>query len=98
MNEILHANIFFFIASIASIFFCILVSVALWQVIKILQLVRAILERIEAGSEVLASELAHIRMFFAEGGLLTKFLNLFGLFGGSTKPRRPKKVKAEQDI
>jgi len=85
MNEILHANIFFLIASIATVCFCILVSFILYQIIKIMQLVRSILERIEAGSEMLASDLAHIRMFFSEGGLLARVL---GLFGGTGSARR----------
>jgi hypothetical protein len=47
-----------------------------------MQLVRSILEKIEAGSEVLASDLAHIRLFFSEGSFLTRIL---GFFGGGTK-------------
>jgi len=93
MNEILHANIFFVIASIATVCFCILVCYILFQVIKIMQLVRSILERIEAGSEVLASDLAHIRMFFSEDGLLTRIL---GLFGGARTSRR-RRTKREEE-
>jgi hypothetical protein len=93
MNEILHANIFFVIASIATVCFCILVCYILFQVIKIMQLVRSILERIEAGSEVLASDLAHIRMFFSEDGLLTRIL---GLFGGARTARR-RRTKREEE-
>lgn len=77
MNEILHANIFFLIASIATVCFCVLVCFIMYQLIKILQLIRSILERIEAGSEVLASDLAHIRLFFAEGGFFSRFFSLF---------------------
>jgi hypothetical protein len=94
MNEILHANIFFLIASIATVCFCILVCYILFQVIKILQLVRSILERVEAGSEVLASDLAHIRMFFSEEGFLSRIL---GLFGGTKPPRRKRTRKDEDD-
>ena len=94
MNEILHANIFFFIASIATVCFCILVCFALYQVIKIMQLVRSILERIEAGSEVLASDLAHIRMFFAEGSFVSRILSFFG-GGGESKATKRRKTKEE---
>ncbi len=58
-----------------------------------MQLVRSILERIEAGSEVLASDLAHIRMFFSEDGLLTRILGFFG--GGKTTSRRRRTKKEE---
>lgn len=53
-----------------------------------MQLVRSILEKIEAGSEVLASDLAHIRLFFSEGSFLTRILTFFG--GGSRRARRKK--------
>lgn len=54
-----------------------------------MQLVRSILEKIEAGSEVLASDLAHIRLFFSEGSFLTRILGFFG--GGARKSSRRKK-------
>jgi hypothetical protein len=90
MNEILHANIFFFIASVATVCFCILVCFILYQAIKIMQLVRSILERIEAGSEVLATDLAHIRLFFSEGGFFSRLFNFFGGFSPAKgKKRKP---------
>lgn len=55
-----------------------------------MQLVRLILERVEAGSEVLAEDLANIRMFFAQGGFFARFLNFFGGFG-APKPTRRKR-------
>lgn len=90
MNEILHANIFFLIASLATVCFCILVCFALYQIIKIMQLVRSILERIEAGSEVLASDLAHIRLFFSEGSFLSRILNFFG---GQAAPKATRRKR-----
>lgn len=95
MNEILHANIFFLIASIATVCFCILVCFMLYQVIKIMQLVRSILERVEAGSEVLANDLAHIRMFFSEDGLLMRMMGMFG--GGKAKTTRRRKAKVDEE-
>ncbi len=91
MNEILQANIFFIIASIATVCFCILVSIALYHVIKILQTVRSVLERIEAGSEVLAEDLAQFRSFFAEGGFVSRFFSSFVPGAGSKKTRRKRK-------
>jgi hypothetical protein len=91
MNEILHANIFFVIASLATVCFCILVSIALYHVIKILQLVRSVLERVDAGVEVLASDVSQVRMFFSDGGFLSRLL---GMMPGakSAKPRRKRTV------
>jgi hypothetical protein len=90
MNEILHANIFFIIASVATVCFCILVSIALYHVIKILQTVRSVLERIEAGSEVLAGDLAQMRSFFAEGGFFSRF---FGSFMPGAKARKSRRKR-----
>lgn len=92
MNEILHANIFFIIASIATVCFCILVSIALYHVIQILKLTRRVLERIEAGSEVLASDLSQVRMFFAEEGFLSRLVGLLPGFGKAPKARRKRTV------
>lgn len=89
MNEILHANIFFFIASIATVCFSFFICYLLFQIIKIMQLIRSILEKIEAGSEVLASDLAHIRLFFSEGSFLTRILSFFG--GGRKRSTRRNK-------
>lgn len=89
MNEILHANIFFLIASIATVVFCILISVALYQLIKILKLVRQITERIEEASELVAEDVAHVREFVKNGGMFTRILGfIMGLGMGRRSKRR----------
>jgi hypothetical protein len=92
MNEILHANIFFVIASIATVCFCILISIVLYQLIKIMQSIRAILTRVEEGSEVIAEDLSHLRAAIMEGGIVSRLIGFF--FGGmkSTAPRRKRTV------
>ncbi|MEZ4195259.1 MAG: hypothetical protein R3B53_02565 [Candidatus Paceibacterota bacterium] len=94
MNEILHANIFFFIASIATVCFSILVCIALYHFIKAMKSVRAILTKLEEGSEVLAEDLAHVREMVANGAGI--FTRIIGLFFGGTNPfaeqKRSKKV------
>lgn len=97
MNEILHANIFFIIASIATVCFCILVSMALYQIIQILKLIRSVLERVEAGSEVLASDLSQVRMFFAEGGFLSRLVGMIPGVGTTPKARRKRTVTRDVD-
>ncbi len=92
MNEILQANIFFVIASIATVCFCVLVSIILYHLIKIMQTIRAILSRVEEGSEVIAEDLTHLRSAIMEGGIVSRLIGLF--FGGvsPTKPRRKSKI------
>lgn len=72
MNEILHANIFFIIASVATVIFCVLTCLILYQVLKIIKSLRSIIERIEAGSEVIAEDVAHVRELIASGGMFSR--------------------------
>lgn len=89
MNEILHANVFFVIASIATVIFCVLISVALYHVIKILRSVRSIFERIEAGSEAIAQDVAQLRAAVANGGFISRlFQFIMGTMGGGRRRKR----------
>lgn len=90
MNEILQANIFFLIASIATICFCVLISIILYQLIKIMQVIRAILTRVEEGSEVIAEDLTNLRSAIMDGGIVSR---LIGLFFGGRSPSKPKQRK-----
>lgn len=94
MNEILHANIFFFIASLATIAFTILVCIILYQVVRILASVRALLERIEAGSEMIAEDVVAVRNFVVKGGLVSHLLGLIA--SGHAKVTRPRSSKKSQ--
>lgn len=94
MTEILHANIFFIIASIATIVFCVLVAIALYQLIKILRITRNILERIESGSEQIAHDFSAVRTYVANGGIFGRILQFF--FTRSA-PRKRRDSQGEQD-
>lgn len=85
MNEVLHANIFFLIASIATVAFCVLVCFILYHVLKIVQSIRAIIERIEAGSEAVARDVAQVRELIANGGIISRVARFFM---GSSRGRR----------
>jgi hypothetical protein len=61
MNEILHANIFFIIASVGVVIFILLTSLILYHVFKVVKAIRRIVERVERGSEVLAEDIDDIR-------------------------------------
>jgi hypothetical protein len=92
MNEILQANIFFFIASVATVVFLILISVILYHVIKIVRSIRSIVEKIEVGSEVLADDVSNLRsQIINGGGFITRFITLFinsGVIGGQERSKR----------
>ncbi len=73
MSEILQANIFFFITSIAVIVFTFLLSVALFHFIKILRSVRRIMERIESESEAIANDVERLRVWVTEESFFSRF-------------------------
>ncbi len=88
MSEILHANIFFVIASVATVVFCIMICVALYHIIKLVKAARKVVERVEAGSEQLAEDLTVFRSYIAQGGILSR---LFGFFMPTVKKTNRKK-------
>lgn len=61
LNEVLHANIFFIIASVGVILFTLITALVLYHVLKVVKAVRRIVERVERGSEVLAEDIEDIR-------------------------------------
>ena len=96
MNEVLHANIFFIIASIATVAFCILTCVILYHVMKIVRSLRAIIERIEAGSEVIAGDVAQVRELIASGGIFSKVIQfIMGATRGRSSSRKKRKEHVE---
>lgn len=95
MTEVLQANVFFFIASVATVIFCIIVSLILFQVYKIVKLVRSILERIESASDTVAEDVAHVRQLVVSGGLVSSLFSL--AMGTRRKKRRSKKNEESED-
>jgi hypothetical protein len=77
MDEVLHANIFFFITSVAVILFTLLVCVALFHVVKILQSIRRIVERIDASSEMIVEDVEQLRSYVLEGSLVSQIVGFF---------------------
>ncbi len=90
MTEVLHANIFFFITSIAVVLCTLLVCFAVYQVIKILKAVRRIVERIDEGSEMLAEDVDTFRSYVMEGSLVSQ---LVGFFMGNRNATRSRKSR-----
>lgn len=95
MSELLHANIFFFIASLATVVFCILISMVLYQVFKIMQSVRLIMERIEMKSEQIADDIDAVRTFIRRGSIMSTLFNLFT--SGRTRRRRSANQTNDRD-
>ncbi len=77
MTEVLHANIFFFIASVGVILFTLLVCVALYHIVKILRSIRRIVARVEEGSETLAEDVAQLRTYVVGGSFISQIIGLF---------------------
>lgn len=95
MNEVLHANIFFFIASVATVIFCVLICFILYHVLKIVKSLRAIIERIEEGSEVIARDVAHVRELVASGGIWSRLIQF--IIGSSRgNGRKQRRVRTEE--
>ena len=100
MNEVLHANIFFFITGVAVIAVATLICVGLFHGIKAVVSIRRILNRIEEGTEVIVEDMQNVREYFVQGGLLPRLIRKF--FGGNnekmtreTKQKRTAKGKSE---
>jgi hypothetical protein len=94
MSEILQANIFFLIASIATVVFCIVVTMILFQIYKIMKTLRSILERIDSASETMSEDVAHVRKLVATGGLVS---TIMGLVFGAKKKKRSKSSIDDED-
>ena len=74
MNDILHANIFFFITSVAVVVLALMWVVILFYVIAILREVRAIVERICKVSGDIEEDLQALRASVRHGGARVRSL------------------------
>jgi hypothetical protein len=83
MNDILHANIFFFITSIVVVVLGILAIVGLYYILSILKNIRDITRRAERGSEILAADLEDFRENIREEGM--RFRHVKKLFKSYAK-------------
>ena len=97
MSEVLQANIFFFITSVAVIIVTILVGVALFYVVSILRNVRDISDKIKRGSDVLTQDLSEFRATVKAEGVKAK--NIFNFFAERFRSKRkraaPKKKESK---
>ncbi len=90
MSEVLQANIFFFITGIAVIVFSLLLSIALYHLIKILKAVRRIVDRVEAGTETITEDIDRLRTYIMEESFLSRF------FRGARQEREEEEPKSRR--
>ena len=88
----MQADIFFFIASIATVVFFLLVAMVLFQIYKVVTIIRRVLERVDAASDVVAEDAAHIRQLITSGGF---FASLFGLMSSVKRRAKTRKTREE---
>ena len=99
MNEVLHANVFFFITGIAVIVFTALLCVALFHGIKVLQSLRRIMERIESGTEAIAEDMQSVRTYFAGDGIIRRLIiKLIGTRNEREGSKEKKQEKRKHDL
>jgi uncharacterized protein YqhQ len=89
MSEVLQANIFFAIASFSFVLGTLFVCVILYHIIKLLQSIRRIVDRIDESSEVIAEDVSQLRAFVKEGSLVSQIMSF--VFGQKTRASRSKK-------
>ena len=103
MNDILHANIFFFITSIAVVVVTIPLFIVLWYLIGVMREVRQIVRKVHRASNELEKDLEHLRREFRAGSSkLASVLNAFvgyalGRLAKSPRPRRRPLSEDETD-
>ncbi len=97
MSEVLQANIFFIITSIAVVCVTIMVIVMLYYVIKILRAVRDIAERVREGSEVIADDVAHVREGIVTGRFFKSVVDRAQAAAGFGPKRARRSRKRETD-
>jgi 5-bromo-4-chloroindolyl phosphate hydrolysis protein len=93
MDEVLHANIFFFITGIAVIVFTALLCVLIFHAIKAFKILERILLRIEEGTEVIAEDMQSLRAYFTDEGF---FGRLIATLLGSRKSKESRAEKSKK--
>jgi 5-bromo-4-chloroindolyl phosphate hydrolysis protein len=94
MTEVLHANIFFVITSVAVVVFTLLLCFAVYQIIKILKSIRRIVDRIDEGSEMIAGDMDNLRTYVMEGSLVSQLIGFF--MGNKGAARRKRKSQDDE--
>lgn len=94
MSEVLQANVFFVITSIAVVVLTIFVCIALFYIIRILRNVRDVTDRVREGSEKFAEDVHAVRTFVRDG-VVAHIRSSFSRF--SSRRRGPRASHADTD-
>jgi len=74
MEELLQADIFFFITSITVIVLGIFLGIAGYYVVKIIKIIHRIMIRVEEGSEILTEDIQQLHGEVKNGTLLSRLM------------------------
>ena len=96
MTEVVHADIFFFITSVAVVLVTLGMLVALFFIIAILREVRAIAQKVRKASDELERDFERLRGEVKAEGMRVKtvfdiFLSFLGRYMAASVPKRRKK-------
>jgi hypothetical protein len=99
MNNLIHADIFFFITSVIVILFAIIGLVAAFYIVRILHSVRYIADKIKEESDNVSEDIAELREKIKDGGAkfggIARTIAMF--FLGKATSRRRRKSSSEDE-
>ena len=101
MEELMKADLFFFITTVAVILLTVFVIIALYYIIRIVRNVRDITERVDEGSKALGEDLKELRTKVKSNGFtLRLFSALFRRAGewiSQSSPRKRTRAKGKDE-
>ena len=98
MADVMHADIFFFITSIATVVLTILLAIALYYAIRILHDVREVTEKIRKASNDLERDLDHLRNTVKGEGMRVKMIVEMVLSFITRQIPKGRKRKAKHEV
>ena len=94
MDDILKADIFFFITTIATIILSVFLAVVFFYTIRILKDIKHISSITKKESNIISEELSELRESIKSKGTKVKyFLHFFDKIFGGSKKQKPKRKK-----
>src|SRR3989339_2244652 len=100
MNDLLHANIFFFITSVATVLIAMLVSVVLFYIARIMRDVSGIVRKINSVSDDLEQDFQDLRREIKNEGTKVRTIVdvALGFFLSRVQKRTTRKPKTEEPL
>lgn len=100
MNTLVHADIFFFISTIALVIISLFVAVALFFVVKILRDVQVVVSKIRKAGNELEEDFEHLRSAVKAQGYKARAMVdvLIGFFSKKTRSNTPRTKKKVPEV